>query len=209
MIARMSGNISSFFVARGIISVDDRDVYLYCFEVLLSTLTSFLTLAILAIASNTVVMTAVFLIGFVPLRRMAGGYHANSHFRCFTTLLITYSVFLLLLYLLPQGFRVPATILSIVLSTAAVFRFAPSEDTNKPLLLIESVRLKKRSRIISVCSVVVVCLLTVFVPDKRYALSLALGYSTVGVFLLVSFVKVYLIEKIKREQKGERNNEEE
>jgi hypothetical protein len=42
MIARLSKSVSSFFILQGIISVEDREVYEYSFEILISTLLSFL-----------------------------------------------------------------------------------------------------------------------------------------------------------------------
>jgi len=68
MITRMSKNISSFFVAHGIIPADDMEVYEYGFEVLISTAMSFIFLAIMSIISGTLQYSALYLIGFVPLR---------------------------------------------------------------------------------------------------------------------------------------------
>ena len=73
MIELMSKKVSSFFIVRGIIQEDDREVYVYCFEILLSTLLSFIALAILSLISGTFLETLLFLLGFVPLRLVAGG----------------------------------------------------------------------------------------------------------------------------------------
>jgi len=48
LIARMSRNISSYFVAQDIIQQEDIDVYAYSFEILISALMSSIALVILA-----------------------------------------------------------------------------------------------------------------------------------------------------------------
>lgn len=189
MIARMSRTISSFFIDRGIIEDVDRDVYIYSFEILLSTLASFIVLIILSIISRTVPETALYLLGFVPLRQVAGGYHAKNHFRCFLIMLFSYTAFQLLLFFLPTVFLVPAAISSCILSIISVFVFAPSEDRNKPLSANEISRFKKNSRISIFVYVVIICLLTVFVLDRALVFSLALGVFTASLSLLANYIK--------------------
>ena len=189
MIARMSRNMSSYFVLHGIISEDDRDVYVYSFEIMLSTLQSFLALAVLAIVFGSVLETMIFLTGFVPLRLIAGGYHAKNHFRCFLILMFVYSAFLLVLFYLPLEFMLPVIVTSCLVSWVLVFLFAPSDDNNKPLTSEETVRFRKKSRITIVCYSVMLAAITVFVTDKRYALSLAFGIITVGLSLLANRIK--------------------
>jgi hypothetical protein len=47
----LSRGISAFFIARGIIAEDDREVYVYSFEILLSPLVNFLALVFLAVVT--------------------------------------------------------------------------------------------------------------------------------------------------------------
>ena len=98
LIARMSRSISSFFIVHGVISKDEREVYNYSFEILLATVLNFLVVVILAIVSRTIPQTVFYLLGFLPLRQIAGGYHAKTHFRCLLILIFSYIVFLVLLH---------------------------------------------------------------------------------------------------------------
>jgi len=187
----MARNVSSFFVAHGIIQEADWEVYVYSFEILFSTAVSFLAVTILAIVSRTLAFTLLYMTGFVPLRILAGGYHAKNHFRCFLVLLAVYSAFLLLINSMPTDVIAQTTIMLILLSLSvlSVFRFAPSEDRNKPLSTEESVRFKKRSRLAIVCYSVLVGLQIVFVSNKIFAFALTLGVFTVAVSLLANFIK--------------------
>jgi len=189
MIAQMSRNISSFFITQGIIQEDDREVYVYSFEVLLSASASFLTLIILAFLSHTVLETALYLLGFIPLRQIAGGYHAPNHFRCYITMLSVYALFLLLLFFVPVEFIFPALILCGILSTVLVFVFAPSEDSNKPLSSEECAYFRRKSRFFIIGYVVLIGLLATFIEDKTVAFALTLGVFSVALSLLVNQIR--------------------
>ena len=189
MIAQMSKNISSFFITQGIIQEDDREVYVYSFEVLLSASASFLTLIILAFLSHTVLETALYLLGFIPLRQIAGGYHAPNHFRCYITMLSVYALFLLLLFFVPVDLIFPALILCAILSTVLVFVFAPSEDSNKPLSSEECAYFRIKSRFFVIGYVVLIGLLATFIEDKTVAFALTLGVFSVALSLLVNQIR--------------------
>ena len=190
MIARMSKSVSSFFILRGIISAEDRKVYEYSFEILISTVLSFLALAIVAIVSNTGLITLLYLLGFVPLRLIAGGYHAKTHFRCFIMLMITYSAFLLTNVFIPTGYVMITTILSTLTSITLVFLLAPSEDANKPVSNEECKKFRKKSRYAIIGYATLICMLAVLMADMNLALSIALGNLTVALSLLVNYIKI-------------------
>ena len=189
LIARMSRNISSFFVSKGIISEDDKDVYIYSFEILLSTVVNFFALVLISIITHTIPETALYILGFVPLRQIAGGYHAKNHFRCFWILMFSYSIFLTLVYFLPMDFVFITIFVSGILSVVLVFVFAPSEDINKPFSNEETIRFKRKSRFIIMAYIVLISLLAVFITNKIFAFSLASGVLTVSISLLANFIK--------------------
>ena len=112
MIAQLSDRLSSFFVKQGIVDAEDNDVYAYSFEILISTLISFLALLVISIWTGTVVFTLMYVVGFIPMRAIAGGFHAKTHFRCFLILMIAYSAFLLLLTQIPADFHVHSIVFS-------------------------------------------------------------------------------------------------
>jgi accessory gene regulator B len=185
----MAKNVSSFFVSRGIILEEDREVYVFSFEILFSTLQSTIALAVLSLISGTVIATILFLIGFVPLRVIAGGYHAKNHFRCFLITMFTYTAFLLLLFCIPVAYIIPIIYLSVFVSVVIVFLFAPSEDSNKPLSDEEKILFRKRSRLAVILYTIFIVAISVIVTDKRYALYLALGVLSVGITLMANLFK--------------------
>ena len=142
----MSKKISSFFILNDIIKEEDKEVYEYSFELLLSTILNFVAVIIIALITRKILEATLFVLGFVPLRTLAGGYHASTHFRCFMILLFTYSVFLLTVFFIPIKFIEPAMIVMILCSILLVFILSPVEDSNKPLSEEETKLFKRKSR---------------------------------------------------------------
>ena len=189
MIVRMSKKVSSFFIDKKIISCEDREVYEYSFEILFSSFLSIAAVMIMALLSKTIIFTTLYMIGFIPLRLIAGGYHAKNHFRCFIILMCTYSAFLLLITFLPHDYLIFGIILTAATSVALTYLFAPSEDKNKPVSNNEKIGFKKKSRISITIYIALACLLAIIVSDMKFAFSLTLGNLTVAVSLLANYIK--------------------
>ena len=189
MIARLSRRLTSFFVVRGIVPENEMDVYVYGFEILMSTLQNFIALAILSVLIGKVIETVFFLLGFIPLRLIAGGYHAKNHFRCFLILMLVYSAFILLIFIIPVEYATRSIILSYSITAILVFIIAPSEDANKPMSSREAIVFRKRSRIAIASYAALIGAVATVMADKEYALSLTLGLLTVGLSLLANLTK--------------------
>lgn len=184
MIASMAQKVSSFFVFNDLIQKKDKEIYSYCFEILFSTVINFAFVVIISILFNKIPEMLFYLAGFIPLRRTAGGFHAKTHFRCFCTLVVTYSIFLIILshasgYLnyfllfILQGF-----------STLLVFVYAPVQNENRPILKEERERFQRKSRsmILAGCLFSMIIILFSFV----YAVSFIIGSFTASLALLAA-----------------------
>ena len=192
MIARMSRKLSLLFISHEIIPAEDKEVYEYSFEVLLSMLVSFVVLFTIAIVTGTVANTMVYLAGFMPLRVVAGGYHAKTHFRCLVILMCAYVAFLLLQHMILTAFLMYVIVFSTIVSVILVFIFAPADDSNKPMTEAEKIFSKKKSRILIVCCAVAVSLLITFIVELSVAFSCALGNLSVAISLPANMVKYNL-----------------
>ncbi len=189
MIARLSKRISSFFVAKNFVKQQDEEVYNYGFELLLASAVNFLALILISIFSHTILETALFILGFVPLRQVAGGYHAKTHLRCFLILLSNYIVFLAVTYFIPISLIALTTIASIALSAVLVFIFAPVEDKNKPLSEGEKIYLKCRSRIFILIYAFIIITGTLVFQNRMEFLALSLGVTSVSLSLVAAYIK--------------------
>lgn len=189
MIARMSKSLSSFFAANSIIKAEDKEVYEYSLEILFSTILNFAAVIIIAVLTRKSLLTLFYLLGFIPLRLIAGGYHADTHFRCFLVLLGTYSAFLAVVAFLPDSFVVLSTIITVLGSIILIFILAPVADKNKPVSVEDQKKFKLKSRVAVFAYSAVILVLLFLLPASRIAFSLSLGILFVSLSLLATKIK--------------------
>ena len=139
--------LASLFVKANIIEEENAHIYVYPFETLLSTILSVTIVFIIAIYKGMLLETFCFLlIGFIPIRRLAGGYHAKTHYGCLLILLAVYVLFLIAISVIPVELYAMITILCICVSTILVWAFAPVGTPNKTIDDEKKLLFKRRSR---------------------------------------------------------------
>lgn len=145
-------NKISIFLSEGIgvklnSSDDEKVVYAYSIEVLLSLLLNLLILSSAAYILNKKLELLIFIIFFSGLRTFAGGYHARTHMEC---IFLSFSIFVISAmcgtYLKQYGEVI--LVFGVIFSIFMVFWLAPSETENKPLSKNERKKYKAISRII-------------------------------------------------------------
>lgn len=133
MLTHLARRISSFFISNRTMREDERQIYDYCFEIMLSTILNFCSVMVIAIITKTVFLTLCFIVGFMIIRATAGGYHAETHMACFMILIVSYVIYLVILLNLSNNIISVLTIIICVISTLLIIFLAPVEDHNKPL----------------------------------------------------------------------------
>lgn len=84
MLLAMAKRITSFFCTGNYLCAVRYEWYVYALEKRLTAFFSMLTLLALGTVLSDFWPTAVFLSSFYVLKRLAGGYHANTFFKCFS-----------------------------------------------------------------------------------------------------------------------------
>ena len=75
VIRKLSARMATVFVLYGESSEDDKDIYAYACEAIISTLIGMTAALIIATVLNRVYEGIVFTLIFALLRRYTGGYH--------------------------------------------------------------------------------------------------------------------------------------
>jgi len=192
MLSRLSRKLSCFFVPN--VSEEDREVYNYSFEMLLATLLNIVVLCGLAAVTKTFLESLLFVVGFVPLRSLAGGYHAKTHFRCLLTLLLAYAFFWVTVTFAPVNMYLWINLAAGVVAVILVWLLSPVEDRNKPLNDKEKLFFRKRSRIAVLIYAALIIIGTCFFKTRKEFLSLAFGVLSVSVALAAAKIKSMLVE---------------
>ena len=118
-------------VKEGIISEEDREIYLFGMKELISQIFAYSVMFEIGFAFGMLMETIVFIIVYMSLRVYAGGYHAPSQLACYILSFGMVIAALLLIRWLSVSEVV--IVVSIVLMGGMIYSMAPSEHKNKPL----------------------------------------------------------------------------
>jgi accessory gene regulator B len=158
MINKISALLSEEIKLRLNSSDNEKEIYAYSIEVLISLFINLIILSFTAYILKKQAELIIFIVFFSGLRSYAGGYHAKTHIECMALSLCLFAISALSTTYLTEYGEVILT-LGIMFSVIMVFILAPAESENKPLSKKQRVKYKKISRIIVILlSVSAVCL---------------------------------------------------
>ena len=96
MLNKMAKKLSNRLLKNEVITEDVIDVYVYGFELIISSLVNTLVIILAGSLLGEIVQTMSFLFVFILLRSFTGGYHANTYTKCSIVTFSTYVTVLLL-----------------------------------------------------------------------------------------------------------------
>lgn len=181
---------SHILVKYKIIPEDERDIYVYGFELLFTTLFSMLSILAAAICMGKIAQACIFIGVFFVIRMFSGGYHANTHWGCF---LITNAVFFISMGMAGMLERIPASVQNVLFLAAAAFIwiYAPVVHPNQPLTPEKIYKNRKYTHVCLFMAIIMTALL--------YALNQARFAASVESALIM--VCVMMVIKQKRRKK--------
>ena len=190
MINKMASFITHYFIKKEIITRNEYDIYLYGFELLISTIINGMSIIMISLFMGCFFGGILFMIAFIPLRITTGGYHAKNHFLCFLTINITFGILLLCIRLVSIDNAIPVSLFIVLFSSLSIWGFAPVGNKNKPLSYTQVNYLKTKSLYFATINMLLLIFLFIF-PN---ALFLLLIYYYSGVFaasasLIVAYIK--------------------
>ncbi|BBF44064.1 hypothetical protein lbkm_2752 [Lachnospiraceae bacterium KM106-2] len=147
MLEGMARGVTKFMIRQNVVKEEEQEMYDYCFELMLSTIMNLVVILVLSVLTHTFVKTLIFIAFFVPIRSIAGGFHASTHFRCLMTLVMVYTIFVLSIYFMPQTLYLGVGMTLLLLVSIAIWILAPVESSNKPLSEKEKIYLAKKCKV--------------------------------------------------------------
>lgn len=147
MINRISERIAIFLLNKKVIEENELEIYIYGYEVLISSVIDFFIVLLFAVIFNRIILMTIFFIMFVSVRIYTGGYHADTFGKC----KIVFIMICLLLTLTSciKVLLMPMIIIMIFYN-ATVFILAPVENINKPLTNCEKTKYRRISIVLSI-----------------------------------------------------------
>lgn len=191
MLNRLADKVAGVLSENSIVSKEDKEIYTYGLEVILSTVVNLVVVILLGCIFDFLLPTMLFVLFFAVLRVYAGGYHAKTHFGCIATFTLLYIVNMLLHLFTPEDWKAILSVSLSVIAFISIFIMAPIEHPNRPFEGDEFKRFRKISRVVSIFELVVVIGFIAFLPGREsiaYTIALAM-ISVIFILVLAKIIK--------------------
>ncbi|MCT4688657.1 accessory gene regulator ArgB-like protein [Vallitalea sp.] len=166
MIYEFSNKISSKLIDKKIIKEDDKEVYTYGFEIVISSLLILIGMIIIGRIFRCMLKVIVFILFFCSLRVQAGGYHAKSHLKCFIYFLLSCFLTIFISHLLLDFDKnLIIIVLALIESCIIIITYAPVDTINKPLGSSEKLTYKKKSMITVIVQSIIIIAMSIFLDS--------------------------------------------
>ncbi len=195
MLHKLSQKITDHYVKKNKIDDSERDIYEYCFEVLLSTFLNLLAIIILAVATGLYLETLCFTISFMTLRGTAGGYHAKTHWGCFLMLMLVYAVFAVTLFFIPKEILRYLSIGFATVGGIAILILSPVDNVNNQFTIEQTKKYKRKTLVFMAVFLVAYVIMIFFDVTIRYAYSISFVMLAVSISLFAGWIKNLIYEK--------------
>ena len=187
MLQRISEDIVSWQINKNFLKDDQRALYLYAYEILLSQIINIVVAILIAVIMRAPMPVFVFLASYIPLRSYCGGYHARTNGVCTVV-----SAFLVLIVCLLEKYIVGTAdlilpIAGFLISGILIFIFAPVPDRNKLLDEEETSRYRLKSRQFWLTEVIVGAIF--WFVNMRVCVVLAISHMMLSVMLVYGVLK--------------------
>lgn len=182
MIKKLSNNMAVFMCKNNIVENDKQEICAYGIELMLASFFEVAAILLVSLILKNFIQTVIFFTVFIPLRSYAGGFHAKTHFGCFSILVVNYALFTLILKFIPIN---PLFFLiSELIAVSVIIIFAPVDSENKPLDSKEKRIYRRKSIEIILIQALVVLAFCFFNIGKEYITSICIAQlsSTISLF---------------------------
>lgn len=175
MIKKLAKQVVDWQTEKHFLSDGERGLYQYAYEVLFNQIINILIAILIAVLFRAPMPVFVFLISYIPLRSYCGGQHAKTNEGCTVVSAILLCLICMIYKALPENVNIVMQPVSYIVSGLLIFRYAPVEDANKPLVDKEVVRYRKIGR-------------CVWLVESLIGMFLLLIQSPVGVVIALSHI---------------------
>lgn len=184
MLRKLSESITRLLITNDIVSDENREAYIYGLELLFPQIIFYVGILVIAVFTNTILLSILFVITYKALRQYTGGYHCKSAEICLVVSVLIYLMLLFLFYFNSEIVDMSLITVSII-SSIIIFRFSPIEDKNKPLDNIEKIKYRKLSVIVTIIAIFLV-MISFFLNYREIFYAVAWSLSVDAVLILLT-----------------------
>ena len=190
MIKQYGNIITSFLLKEDIIKIEDKEIYMFGVVRILKYLTVLIGIGLIAIIYGLWIESLCLFIGFIPIRQISGGYHAETVMKCN---LITYISYIINMLVIKITYNVMGYLPFAVLCIATIimlFIFGPVDHKNMIFSEEEKRLAKKKGRLVLML-VTLLTVILIFVKGSVGVIpySIMLGSFTASLSILLGSMK--------------------
>ncbi|MBE0451626.1 MAG: accessory gene regulator B family protein [Clostridia bacterium] len=190
MIKKIAFDITSFLVEEKIIGNDDKEIYQYGTEQILINSLTLAVIGIISVIMFSWVQALFWMIGMLPIRALAGGYHASTPFNCNVLTIAVFVLNMFIIDILINHITSVSSILILLFIYLSLVFFAPVDHKNKVLDEIETVIAKKKSILFGITILTTCTVLIGMLGAKNvYSISIMMGALTATISLIIGSIK--------------------
>lgn len=172
-------------IAGNMISQDETAVVRYGLEVFFISFLELAAIFVFAAFVGNLASTVCFFLAFIPLRLVAGGYHASTRLRCFILSLAVYGVFTVMMQMIPTSWYTGVVYSCLIVAGYIIWRFSPSIHHNRRSIDYDRQFYRRISLKIWFFECSIIVALQVFLPISAVGVAMALGMFSEALALLV------------------------
>lgn len=187
MVRLLSSKLADFLIRNKIVEADDKEIYVYGYEILISSLIGIVSVLLLGFLFNLFLESIIFLVVFILIRQSCGGYHANSYIKCISSFLFIFVLIIFSLNVFLQYYSYYIWLVLAIICMSVMMYLSPMENTNKPL----TKETKNRNRKISIAfSLIVVILAAILCElDTKKSLLMMLTLTSICLLMMYEYLK--------------------
>lgn len=192
MFLKIADNIVKWMLNNNIIEENKMVICKWGIGHILDTVFNIATFLIIGILFKMPIETAVFTLGYIPLRIYAGGYHAKTPFRCWCLSNIILVVSLIIVRNAERYYT--AFWIASILAAIVLMMLMPVEDLHKHLDQNDRKKYKKCGIVILVIEMFI-SVIFVLMHNNRIAIALSSIWVLLSVMLILGIIKNNFIKK--------------
>lgn len=187
MLREISEDITFLLAKNHIIEEEDREIYIYGFELIIMMLVSMGTVVLIGVISQQITWTFIFIIVFVTIRSYSGGYHADAYWKCYLVSTSTYLCILLSTMIVSIDTKRILIFPMLILSYGILFSKGPVNSKKCPKTPIQIEKNRKMMQVLITLYTIITIIGTLF--NSTYintCFIIACTQFAVSMFLLIS-----------------------
>lgn len=128
----LSQMFTKCFIRRNIIPKEKEDIFVYGFQLIISTLSSMMTILLISCFTN-IAYGILFLFFFMPIRGCVGGYHADTFEKCFIYTSLCFPATMMVSAIMQHMNLTPVAYILLIFGYIILILKAPCRDVHNPL----------------------------------------------------------------------------